>query len=39
MCSFWCDKSHSWYANAGEYEILIGNSSANISATLPFVVE
>lgn len=39
MCSFWCDKSHSWYANAGEYEILIGNSSANIVATLPFVVE
>ena len=39
MCSFWCDKSHSWHANAGEYEILIGNSSANIVATLPFVVE
>lgn len=39
MCSFWCDKSHSWYANAGEYEILIGTSSANIAATLQFVVE
>jgi beta-glucosidase len=39
MCSFWCDKSHSWYANAGEYEILIGTSSADIAATLQFVVE
>lgn len=39
MCAFWCDKSHAWTANAGEYEILIGTSSADIVATLPFVVE
>ncbi len=39
MCAFWCDKNHSWTTNTGQYEILIGNSSANIVATLPFVVE
>lgn len=39
MCAFWCDKNHSWTTNAGQYEMLIGNSSANIVATLPFVVE
>ena len=39
MCSFWCDKTHAWTANAGEYEVLIGTSSADIAAVLPFVVE
>ncbi|MBQ6584372.1 MAG: fibronectin type III-like domain-contianing protein, partial [Alistipes sp.] len=39
MCAFWCDKSHAWTTNPGEYEILIGTSSADIVATLPFVVE
>lgn len=39
MCAFWCDKSHAWTTNPGEYEILIGTSSADIAATLPFVVE
>ena len=39
MCAFWCDKSHAWTTNPGEYEILIGTSSADIATTLPFVVE
>ena len=39
MCSYWCDKNHAWTANAGEYEILIGTSSADIVAVLPFVVK
>ena len=39
MCSYWCDKNHAWAANAGEYEILIGTSSADIVAVLPFVVK
>ncbi|MBQ9138928.1 MAG: glycoside hydrolase family 3 C-terminal domain-containing protein [Alistipes sp.] len=39
MCAFWCDKTHSWTTNAGEYEILIGTSSADIAAVLPFVVQ
>ena len=39
MCSFWCDQTHAWTANAGEYEVLIGTSSADIAAVLPFVVE
>ena len=39
MCAFWCDKSHKWTTNAGEYEVLIGTSSADIAAVLPFVVE
>ena len=36
---FWDDKSHCWKVNPGEYEILIGNSSKNISAVIPFTVE
>lgn len=39
MCAFWCDKSHAWTTNPGEYEILIGTSSADIAAVLPFVVK
>ena len=39
MCSYWCDKNHAWTANTGEYEILIGTSSADIVAVLPFVVK
>ena len=39
MCSYWCDKNHAWIANEGEYEILIGTSSADIAAVLPFVVK
>lgn len=39
MCSYWCDKNHAWTANAGEYEILIGTSSADIVAVLPFIVK
>ena len=39
MCSYWCDKNHAWTANEGEYEILIGTSSADIAAVLPFVVK
>ena len=39
MCAFWCDKSHAWTTNPGEYEILIGTSSADIVATLPFTVK
>ena len=39
MCAFWCDKSHAWTTNPGQYEILIGTSSADIVATLPFTVE
>ena len=39
MCSYWCDKAHAWTANEGEYEILIGTSSADIAAVLPFVVK
>ena len=38
-CAFWCDKSHAWTTNPGEYEILIGTSSADIAAVLPFVVK
>ena len=39
MCAYWCDKAHAWVTNPGEYEILIGTSSADIAAVLPFVVE
>ena len=39
MCSYWCDKNHSWTANRGEYELLIGTSSADIVAVLPFVIQ
>ena len=39
MCAYWCDKTHAWTTNAGEYEILIGTSSADIDAVLPFIVE
>ena len=39
MCAFWCDKSHAWTTNPGEYEILIGTSSADIATTLPFTVK
>ena len=38
MLAFWCDKSHAWTANAGEYTISIGTSSANIVAELPIQV-
>ena len=39
MCAYWCDKTHAWTTNAGEYEILIGTSSADIDAVLPFIIE
>lgn len=39
MCAYWCDKNHSWTANSGDYELLIGTSSADIDVTLPFVVK
>ena len=39
MCAYWCDKSHAWSTNAGEYELHIGTSSADIAAVVPFVVE
>lgn len=39
MLAFWCDKSHAWTVNAGEYTISIGTSSANIVAELPIVLQ
>lgn len=39
MCQFWCDKSHAWTVKPGEFEILLGTSSANIVATLPISVQ
>ncbi|MBQ0081226.1 MAG: glycoside hydrolase family 3 C-terminal domain-containing protein [Alistipes sp.] len=36
---FWDEKSHCWKVNPGEYEILVGTSSKDIAATLPFTVE
>ena len=32
--AFWNDKSHAWEVNKGTYTLHIGNSSANIAATL-----
>lgn len=39
MCAYWCDKAHAWTTNAGEYELYIGTSSADIAAVLPFTVK
>lgn len=32
--AFWCDKSHAWTVNPGEYIISLGTSSADIKAEL-----
>ena len=39
MCQFWCDKSHAWSVKPGDFEIMLGTSSANIVATLPISVQ
>ena len=39
MCAYWCDKAHAWTTNAGQYELHIGTSSADIAAVLPFTVQ
>ena len=39
MLAFWCDKAHAWTANAGDYTISLGTSSANIVAELPIVLQ
>ena len=34
--AFWDDKEHGWKTNPGDYTIMIGNSSRNISFSIPF---
>ncbi|MBP3481914.1 MAG: glycoside hydrolase family 3 C-terminal domain-containing protein [Alistipes sp.] len=37
--AFWCDKTHDWKVNAGEYVISLGTSSADIACELAVAVE
>ena len=37
--AFWNDQTHAWQTNKGEYTLHIGNSSANIAATLQVTAE
>ena len=37
--AYWCDLTHAWRVNPGDFEILLGTSSADIRHTLPLIAK
>ena len=37
--AYWCDLTHTWRVNPGDFEILLGTSSADIRHTLPLIAK
>lgn len=37
--AYWCDQTHAWRVNPGDFEILLGTSSADIRHTLPLIAK
>lgn len=37
--AYWCDQTHAWRVNPGNFEILLGTSSADIRHTLPLIAK
>ena len=37
--AYWCDLTHAWRVNPGDFEMLLGTSSADIRHTLPLIAK